>query len=369
MLAVGLSEPQGHIINVTDVTMMRRRLSNEGTDMEPVFSIRGLGGIEQHGRDDLVALARLVEDAGFDQVWSGNDFLEDGGLVTLTVLLMATSKLTVASGVLDPVTLHPGQIAQYAAGLQHLSGGRFVLGLGAGSDAFYRWASVPHDRPVPRTRQAIVAIRGLTEGRDLSQETLAGGPWQPTARLAHPYPMPIYVGAMGPKMLEMAGRYADGVISLSLPPSHVFEVMRHVAAGAGKAGRTIDDLDVAAGIWCGVSDEPEEARAMLRRHIAMMSGSLSPDALASSGLDPAEFAHVQSLLDQGREADAVAAVTPAMMTLGVVGSATEVVDQCAVLLEAGARHISFGTPLGPHKPTAIKLIGERVIPELRRMAA
>jgi 5,10-methylenetetrahydromethanopterin reductase len=336
---------------------------------EPVFSIRSLGGIEEHGKDDLMALARLVEDAGFDQVWSGNDFLEDGGLVTLTVLLMATSKLKVASGVLDPVTLHPGQIAQYASGLQHLSGDRFVLGLGAGSDSFYRRANVSHDKPVPRTREAIVAIRGLTEGRDLSQETLAGGPWTPTARLAHPRRVPIYVGAMGPKMLEMAGRFADGVISLSLPPSYVFEVMRHVSIGAEKAGRSIDDLDVAAGIWCGVSEEPEEARAMLRRHIALMSGSLSPDALASSGLDPAEFAHVQSLLDQDREADAIAAVTSSMMTLGIVGSPSEVIDQCAVLLEAGARHISFGTPLGPDKPTAIKLIGDKVIPELRRMAA
>lgn len=169
-------------------------------------------------------------------------------------------------------------------------------------------------------------------------------------------------------MLEMAGRHADGVISLSLPPSHVFEVMRHVAVGAEKAGRSMDDLDVAAGVWCGVTDEPDEARAMLRRHIALMSGSLSPDALASSGLDPAEFAHVQSLLDEDREADAIAAVTPSMMTLGIVGGPTEVIDQCAVLLEAGARHISFGPPLGPDKPTAIKLIGDKVIPELRRMA-
>lgn len=336
---------------------------------EPIFSIRGLGGIEQHGKDDLMALARLVEEAGFDQVWSGNDFLEGGGLVTLTVLLMATSKIKVASGVLDPVTLHAGQIAQYASGLQHLSGGRFILGLGAGSDAFYRWASVPHDKPVPRTREAILAVRGLTEGRDLSTETLAGGPWTPTARLGHPYPMPIYVGAMGPRMLEMAGRYADGVIALSLPPSHVLEVMRNVSVGAEKAGRSIQDIDIAAGIWCGVSDEPDEARALLRRHIALMSGSLSPDALANSGLDPAEFAHVQSLLDQDREADAISAVTEDMMTLGVVGSATEVIDQCAVLLEAGVRHISFGTPLGPHKPTAIKLIGDEVIPELRRMAS
>jgi 5,10-methylenetetrahydromethanopterin reductase len=78
---------------------------------------------------------------------------------------------------------------------------------------------------------------------------------------------------------------------------------------------------------------------------------------------------VQALLDQDRLDDAIAAVTPSMMTLGVVGGPNDIIDQCAVLLEAGARHISFGTPLARDKPGAIKLIGERVIPELRRIAS
>lgn len=335
---------------------------------QTTFSIRGLGGIEQHGKEGLSELAQLVEDAGFDQVWSGNDFLNGGGMVTLTVMLMATERLKVASGVFDPVTLHPGQLAQHAAALQHLSGDRFILGLGAGSDAFYRWASIPHDKPVPRTREAVLAIRALTEGRDLSEETLAGGPWTSTARLSHPRPVPIYIGGMGPRMLQMAGRYSDGVIALSLPPAYVFEVMKHVRVGADREGRDMSEIDVAAGIWCGVSDDPGEVKAMLRRHIALMSGSLSPEALLASGLDPEEFAHVQSLLDQDRLDDAISAVTPSMMTLGIVGSATEVIDQCAVLLEAGARHISFGKPLGVDKAEAIRLFGRKVIPELRRIA-
>ncbi len=284
-------------------------------------------------------------------------------------MLMATERLKVCSGVFDPVTLHPGQLAQHASALQALSGDRFVLGIGAGSDAFYRWAGIAHDKPVPRTREAIVAIRALTEGRDMSLETQAGGPWTSTARLKHPRSVPIYVGAMGPRMLQMAGRLADGVISLSLPPSYVFEVMKQVAAGAEQVGRDPGEIDVAAGIWCGVSEDPEEARGMLRRHIALMSGSLSTDALEVSGLDPAEFAHVQSLVDADRVDDAVAAVTPGMMTLGVVGGPDDLIEQCAMLLESGVRHISFGTPLGKDKPRAIKLIGEKVIPELRRIAA
>jgi len=335
-------------------------------DQGPIFSIRGLGTVEKLGKDGLTDLARQVEDAGFDMVWAGNDFLEAGGLVSLTVMLMATERLTVGSGVLEPVTIHAGQIAQYASALQTLSGGRFVLGLGAGSEVLFRRASIPFDRPVPRTREALAAIRALTRGEDLSRLTDAGGPWSPVARLEHPHEVPIYIGAMGPKMLELAGRRADGVLSLSLPPSYVFEVMKHVKTGADKAGRDMSEIDVVAGLWCGVSSEPDEARAMLRHHIAITSGALSTDALLASGLDPEEFAHVQSLVDADRLDDAIAAVTPSMMTLGVVGGPTEIVDQCGRLLESGVRHLSFGTPLARDKREAIQLLGSRVLPELRR---
>ncbi len=335
---------------------------------ELTFSIRGLGWIEDHGTSEVMALGRLVERAGFDQIWSGNDFLDVGGMATLTALLMATEQVKVASGVFDPVTFHPGQLAQQASALQLLSGGRFILGIGAGSDAYYRKASIPHDKPVPRTREALSAIRSLTSGQEV-RSSYFSGPDAGLAELAFPVPVPLYVGAMGPRLLEMAGRYADGVVSLCLPPGHVREVTHHVEKGAAAAGRSIADVDVAAGIWCGVSDDPAESRALLRHQIALMSGSLSPDALAAEGLDPTEFAHVQQLLDRGMQEEADAAVTPAMMTLGIVGGPNDVIDQCAVLLDAGVRHISFGPPLGADKPSAIELLGRRVIPELRRLSA
>lgn len=338
---------------------------------ELTFSVRGIATVETHGKDGVMAAARAVEDAGFDQIWSGNDFLSGGGLATLTLMLAATQRIKVGSGVLDPVTLHPGQIAQFAAGLQWMSDDRFICGLGAGSDEFYKWAGIDVAKPVPRTREAVVAIRALTEGRDISRETLAGGPWHPTAHLHHPRPVPIYVGAMGPRMLEMAGRFADGVIALALPPRHVFEIMRNVKVGADKAGRSMDEIDVAAGVWLGISeDDPDQVRSALREHIALMSGSLSTDALVASGLDPDEFARVQRLLDEGRRQDAIDAVTPGMMELAFVGSPTEVIDQCGVLIEAGCRHVSFGMMgRGVDKLAAVKLLGEKVVPELRKIAA
>jgi 5,10-methylenetetrahydromethanopterin reductase len=112
-------------------------------------------------------------------------------------------------------------------------------------------------------------------------------------------------------------------------------------------------------------------RQLLAQHIARYSGSLSTDALAANGLDPEEFARTQSLVLEGRETKAVETVlaSSSMLELGIVGGAREVIDQCEALLAAGVRHVSFGPPLGPDAAGAIRLIGERVLPALRRSPA
>lgn len=329
------------------------------------FSVR-LGG---PGRSikDLTDLAIQAEQTGFDQAWVGNDFLGHPGIPALASMLLATNRIKIGSGVIDPVTIHPGQIAQLASGFQELSGGRFILGLGAGSDVFFGLAGIEAAKPVPRTREAIVAIRALTDGDSPAGLPGAASGWQPQARLSHPHPVPIYVGAMGPRLLEMTGRLADGALPLCLPPRHVHNVKRQIQLGASKAGRDVADLDVAACIWCAIGEDRDEARRLLARHIALYSGSLSRDALLENGLDPEEFAHVQSLVLEGREDDAVEAVlsSATMLELGIVGSAADVIEQCRALLATGLRHVSFGPPLGADGAHAIHILGNDVLPALR----
>ena len=332
------------------------------------FSVR-LGG---PGRSvsDLTELARLAERSGFDQAWVGNDFLGHPGIAALASMLLGTERITIGSGVLDPVTLHPGQLAQLASGFQELSGGRFILGLGAGSDVFFGLGGIEPPRPVRRVREAIVAIRALTNGGSPAGLDGAADGWQPQARIVHPHPVPIYVGAMGPRLLELTGRLADGALPLCLPPRHVHNVKRQIQLGAAKVGRDVSDLDVAACIWCAIGEDRDEARRLLARHIAAYSGSLSRDALAENGLDPDEFAHVQTLVLEGREDDAIAAVlsSATMLELGIVGSAGDVVEQCRELLATGLRHISFGPPLGADGAHAIHILGNEVLPALRAAA-
>ncbi len=329
------------------------------------FSVRiGAAG---HGVRALADRAVHAEEMGFDQVWTGNDLFGPPGIPGLAAMLLATSRITVGSGVLDPVSLHPAQLAQLASGFQEMSGDRFILGLGAGSDVFFRWGGLTPPKPVVRTREAVIAIRELTNGRSPAGVPGAGDFWTEQARIHQPRPVPIYVGAMGPKMLEMAGRYADGALPLCLPPRQVYRAIDQLRTGADSVGRSVDELDVAACIWCSIDTDRDVARRLLARHIAVYSGSLSTDALEANGLDPEEFARTQQLMLEGREQEAIDVVlsSSTMLQLGVVGEAAEVIEQCETLIDAGARHISFGPPMGPDSPKAVQQLGQEVLPVLR----
>lgn len=329
---------------------------------EVTFSAR-LGS--HKGIRDLAAKAAFVEEAGFDQVWVGNDLFGEPGVISLAAIAMSTSRIKFGSAVMDPVSLHPVQVAMIASGLQDLSDGRFLLGLGAGSDVFFDWAGITPPKPVVRTRQAVLAIRQLLAGGSPADiEGVAEG-WKAQAKLRFARPTPIYVGAMGPRMLEMAGQLADGALPLCLPPRHVYGVMDQMRLGAEKAGRSLADLDIAACVWCSVGDDREDARRMLAKHIALYSGSLSPEALAANGLDPEEFARTQELMLADRTEEAVASVTDSMLQLGIVGGVEDVIEQCGALIDAGVRHISFGPPLGTSEMESVRLLGKSVLPALR----
>lgn len=330
----------------------------------PRFSIRMsvAGDIRR-----LARCAQEAEAAGFDQIWTGNDFLGEPGLVALSAIAMSTSTIGFGSAVIDPVSLHPGQIAMLASGLQDLSDGRFVLGLGAGSDVFFKMAGIESARPVPRTREAILAIRALTQGRSPMGIPGVSAGWTENATLRFHRPVPIYIGAMGPRMLELTGRLGDGALPLCLPPGQFRRIHEQIAAGAIAAGRSMDDLDIAACLWTSVDDDPDVARRLLARHIARYAGSLSVDALADNGFDPDEFDRTQRIFDADGEAAAIGSVSPRMLELGIAGGAADVITRITELRDMEVRHISFGPPLGSDPAATARLIGARILPELRRI--
>jgi 5,10-methylenetetrahydromethanopterin reductase len=312
---------------------------------------------------ELLALAAAAERAGFDQLWFSNDLFLRSAPVLAGALAASTRRIGLGIAVMNPYSVHVSELAMVAATAQEVSGGRFLLGLGAGAEQFLGWAGLARPRPLATTRTALVVLRALLGHGDVDPGLLPEW-FGPDSVLRFPLgrPVPVYVGAMGPRMLELAGRHADGVLPLLYPPERYATVRPQVLAGAGSR-----DVDLPACFWVSVSDDAAAARAALAEKLAYYGPSIPAAVLAGAGLRPQDFAPAAELAHEGphNRHRAAALIDDRMLSLGVAGDAAEVVGRCRALTRLGATHLSFGPPLGPDPVAAVRLLGERVLPALR----
>jgi probable F420-dependent oxidoreductase len=167
---------------------------------------------------ELGPLVRRVEDAGYDSVWSA-EATDFDGITPLVVAAEHSDRLRLVTGVVNVFTRGPALLAQTAAALADLSGGRFVLGLGASSNVIVeRWNGIPFRRPLARTAETVDSVRALLAG-----ERGPGG-----FRLASPpaEPVPIVLAALREPMLRLAAERADGAFANFLPLGGVGQVVR-----------------------------------------------------------------------------------------------------------------------------------------------
>jgi 5,10-methylenetetrahydromethanopterin reductase len=317
------------------------------------------------GADQLVSLAVLAEASGFESIWVSHDLFLRSAPVLLALIARETTTIGIGSCVLNPYSAHPAELAMTAATLQEVSGGRFRLGVAAGDRDFLSWAGIERRQPIDRVREAIIATRSLLAGERPSEVWGAGDGWRPDGWLrTGPAPAPIYLGAMGPRMLRLAGALADGVLALLFPPQHYPVAAELVRAGAASAGRDAGGVDLPACVWCSIDPDPQRARLALAAKLAYYGRGISPFLLARVGLHSSDFEPVAAALRSDGIDAAARLVTPAMLDLGIAGGPQEVLARCRWLREHGATHLSFGPPLGPDPMAAVETLGREVLPQL-----
>lgn len=317
---------------------------------------------------EAIDLALAAEAAGIDQLWISNDLMLRSAPVLLGAISQRTTRLRIGTGIMNPYTVHPAELAMAAATLQEITHGRFLLGLGAGSAEFLDWVGIAQPTPLTTTRQALRGIRELLRSGRPSQIEGAGPGWTDDARLRFTppaEPVPIYIGAMSPRMLAFAGEEADGVLALHLPPEHLITAREHVSAGIRAAGRDESDIDLPACVWLSMDTDPDAAARALALKLAYYGPAFSPFLLGRAGLTPEDFVEAERHLARGDTDAAASAITEQMLRLGICGGTDDVIARCRGLLELGVTHLSFGPPLGPDPATAIALLGEVVVPALR----
>jgi len=287
---------------------------------------------------EFPALAREAQERGYRTAWVGEASGAEA-IVLSTLIATHTTTLEIANGVIPVQTRTPVVYGQAAATLGHLAPGRFALGLGLSSEIIVgHWHGLPFAPSVQQMREAVQVIRLTASGERVNFD---GKFYRlKNFRLAIPPPDPaprIYLAALGPRMCELAGEVADGVLLNWLPPSAVPVSMRHVEAGARRAGRNASDIDVAVYVRTCVTDDPAAVREALARDITGYAiVSVYARFFAECGYAD-EVETVNRAWKAGDRAGAVKAISERVLDgLGAVGSLAACRDQIGAFARTGA---------------------------------
>jgi len=218
--------------------------------------------------DESVARAKAAEGLGYESVWTTQmPDARDAALV-LAAYAFHTTRINLGTGVLPIYTRHPTAMVQMAASLDELSGGRFILGMGISHKVTVEgmWG-LKLDSPVDAMREYLTIVRaGMRDGRVSSD----GDHF--TARSAYSAPrrqdLPIMLSALNPRMLDLAGELADGVVLYMCTPAYVRDhVVPAVKAGREKAGKTLDGFDIVAAIPVCLTTDRAAAHDVFRKTV------------------------------------------------------------------------------------------------------
>jgi probable F420-dependent oxidoreductase len=209
--------------------------------------------------------ARRMEALGYDSVWIADTGAGPDAFVVATAVACVTTRLRIGTAVVPVYTRTPSVFAGSAGAVAQLAPGRFVLGIGASSETIVQsWGGVPFEKPMTHVREAATVVRQMLAGERV---TFEGKRLRTRGfRLVSPppQPVPIYLAALMPPMLELAGEIGDGVILNMMPLEAVPRMMEHVRRGAERAGRDPKALEVVARFQVVVTDDPTGARGALR---------------------------------------------------------------------------------------------------------
>lgn len=290
---------------------------------------------------------RMVESLGFDSVWTAESWGSDA-ISPLAWWGAATTRMRLGTNLIQISARTPTATAMAAITMDHLSGGRFCLGLGvSGPQVVEGWYGQRFTRPLARTREYVSIIRKVlartervtNDGPEYPIPAPDGlGLGKPLNVMTHPLraDLPIFLGAEGPKNVALAAEIADGWFPIFYAPRHEELYWPHLQEGFARptARRTPDDFEILATVTVAIDEHDEQAAYdRLRPVIALYVGGMGAkemnfhaDVFRRLGYE-AEVERIQSLFLSGQQADAIAAVPDRMIDeICLVGSTARIRD-------------------------------------------
>ena len=318
------------------------------------------------GGDDHLDHLKLVKEAealGFSVTWAAEAYGSDAATL-LSWIAGQTTTIDVGAAVFQIPARTPAMTAMTAATLDRLSGGRFRLGLGvSGPQVSEGWHGVPFAQPLLRTREYVAIVNSALRRETVAFEgkhftlPLPDGPGKALKLSIRPIRdhVPVYLAAVGPKNLELAGEIADGWLGILNDPSYLGEQLNHIKAGREirQAGLGLADFDVVASVPVVVGDDLAACADPIRGYTALYIGGMGSreknfyNALAVRMGYADEAKEVQDLFLAKKHREAMAAVPQKFIdSVSLLGQKERIADKLTAYAEAGATSVAL-TPFEP----------------------
>ena len=304
---------------------------------------------------------RLAERLGYESIYVTHIAARDS-LTLLTRYATVTERVRLGTGVLPIFSRTPAATAQTAATIDEISGGRMVLGLGVSHRVTVEnWYDAEIVKPVQQMREYVAVVRAILRGETppegeffRSRFSFMGYPPRPE--------LPIYVAALSPNMLRLAGEIADGVMLWLCNPDYIREtVIPAVTEGRARAGKDLEGFDVVAAVPTAVTEDSSAARAAFRRElIPYASLPFYRTMLERSGFG-ADLAAFDEGMAAGDTERAMASLSDQLLaSLAGIGTAEEVRAKVAEYRAAGASSPCIGGIPGAGFDEALTAVAELI---------
>ena len=295
-------------------------------------------------------MAKYAEERGFSEIWQADTRLARDCIVLMSAFLTHTKKLRIGSGVLPIWTRNPAVIAASWSTMWELGGkvdgrGRIMLGMGAWWEPISGRVGVNRHKPLKAMREYVESIRQLFTMEEVTYQ----GEFVNLDRVrldvafgdTSPRDIPIYIGATGPKMLEMTGEICDGVmLNYMVSVDYIKNAVKLVEKGAQKAGKSIEDIDRPELLVCCLSDKDPDAAMLEGKKLAAYYFATEPHIMKASGVSDDLLKKVQAIMGwPATEEDYIKAskVIPdeVVRNIMAVGTTKECQETVAQYIDAG----------------------------------
>jgi 5,10-methylenetetrahydromethanopterin reductase len=255
---------------------------------------------DKHPIREGMEYVRHAEARGFEAVWQAESRLVREATVPMAAFAATTERIKVGSGVVNCWTRNVGLMAATFVTLDDLAPGRVMMGIGAWWEPLASKVGVRRERPLIAMREYVGALRRLIAMENVTFHGELVDVEDIEIDIVHgdrsPRHVPIYIGATGMRMMELAGEIADGVLlNYLVSPRYNGDAIAHLAEGAARAGRSVEDLDRPQLVVCSLDEDRERALDLARELVTQYLGQ-QPHIMKASGVDPSLLEEIGKVL-------------------------------------------------------------------------